>query len=190
MFTGKSRLLITATAFTSVALFSATSNTIRGFDHASATAELKWEEAVRAIPESARVRRVMERLSNQPHLAGTPQSKETAEYLLAQLKEFGLDAHIEQYEAMLPQPKARVVEMTGPGIDFRAKLTEPAVAADKNSTDEGMIPSFNAYSGDGDVTAPLVYVNYGVPADYDTLRAKGIDVKGKIVIARYGGSWR
>ena len=131
----------------------------------------------------------MERLSNQAHLAGTPQSKETAEYLLAQLREFGLDAHIEQYESMLPQPKSRTLEMTAP-VAFRAKLDEPPVPGDKNSADPGMIPSFNAFSGDGDVTAPLVYVNYGVPADYDTLKERGIDVKGKIVIARYGGSWR
>ena len=177
------------------ALYSATNNTIRGFDAASAAAEIKWEEAARAVPESARVRRVMERLSNQAHLAGTPQSKETAEYLLAQLREFGLEAHIEQYEAMLPQPKSRLLEMTITANGsvtkrFTAKLAEPAIAADKNSSDSGMVPSFNAYSGDGDVSAPLVYVNYGVPADYETLAAKGIDVMGKIVIARYGGSWR
>jgi len=177
------------------ALYSATNIPIRGFDAASAAAEIKWEEAARAVPESARVRRVMERLSNQAHLAGTPQSKETAEYLLAQLREFGLEAHIEQYEAMLPQPKSRLLEMTITANGsvtkrFTAKLAEPAIAADKNSSDPGMVPSFNAYSGDGDVSAPLVYVNYGVPADYETLAAKGIGVKGKIVIARYGGSWR
>jgi N-acetylated-alpha-linked acidic dipeptidase len=80
--------------------------------------------------------------------------------------------------------------MTAGGKTFTAKLAEPPVDGDKSSSDGGMVPSFNAYSGDGDVTAPLVYVNYGVPADYDTLKAKGIDVKGKIVIARYGGSWR
>ncbi len=172
------------------ALYSATNNSIRGFDAASAAAEIKWEEAARAIPESARVRRVMERLSGQAHLAGTPQSKETAEYLEAQLREFGLEAHLEQYEAMLPQPKSRLLEMTVNGKKFTAKLAEPTIDADKNSADPGMVPSFNAYSGDGDVSAPLVYVNYGVPADYETLAAKGIDVKGKIVIARYGGSWR
>jgi len=190
MLTGKTRLMIAGAAFTSIALYSATPNSIRGFDSASAGVERKWEDAARAIPESARVRRVMEKLSDQPHLAGTPQSKETAEYLLAQLKEFGLEAQIELYEAMLPQPKARLLEMTGAGATFTAKLAEPALTADKNSADEGMIPSFNAFSGSGDVSAPLVYVNYGVPADYDTLKTKGIDVKGKIVIARYGGSWR
>ena len=170
-------------------LYPAAQDTLRGYDAASQAAELKWEQQARAIPDPAKIRAAMERLSNQAHLAGTPQSKETAEYLLAQLREFGLDAHIEQYESMLPQPKSRTLEMTAP-VAFRAKLDEPPVPGDKNSADPGMIPSFNAFSGDGDVTAPLVYVNYGVPADYDTLKERGIDVKGKIVIARYGGSWR
>ncbi len=170
-------------------LYPAAQDTLRGYDAASQAAELKWEQQARAIPDPGKIRAAMERLSNQAHLAGTPQSKETAEYLLAQLREFGLDAHIEQYESMLPQPKSRTLEMTAP-VAFRAKLDEPPVPGDKNSADPGMIPSFNAFSGDGDVTAPLVYVNYGVPADYDTLKERGIDVKGKIVIARYGGSWR
>jgi N-acetylated-alpha-linked acidic dipeptidase len=167
----------------------ATPDAIRGFDAESQATEIRWEQQARAIPQPARVRAAMERLANQPHLAGTPQSKAVAEYLLGQLKEFGLDAHIEQYEAMLPQPKSRSLEMTAP-TQFRAKLDEPVVPEDKNSADAGMVASFNAYSGDGDVTAPLVYVNYGVPADYDLLKEKGVDVRGKIVIARYGGSWR
>src|SRR5581483_3285739 len=107
----------------------------------------------------------------------------------AQLREYGLDAHIEQYEALLPTPKSRALELVEP-THFQAKLEEPPVAPDRNSSDPGMVPPYNAYSGDGDVTAPLVYANYGVPADYDYLKSQGIDVKGKIVITRYGGSWR
>lgn len=170
-------------------LYPAGRDTIRGFDPVSQATEQKWEKLARAIPEPERIRKAMERLASQPHLAGTPQSEETAEYLLAQLREYGLDAHIERYEALLPQPKARTLEMTSP-LAFRAKLEEPAVPGDPNSADSGVVPTFNAYSGDGDVTAPLVYVNYGVPADYDYLKSRGIDVKGRIVIARYGGSWR
>ena len=172
-----------------ITLHPANNEAIRGFDSASQAEELKWEEQARAIPEAARVRNLIEKLSNQAHLAGTPQSKETAEYILAQLKEYGLDAHIEQYEALLPTPQSRSLEMTAP-VPFKAKLDEPPVAGDKNSSDSGQVPSYNAYSGDGDVTAELVYANYGVPADYDTLKQQGIDVKGKIVITRYGGSWR
>ena len=172
-----------------LALHPASNDAIRGFDAASQAEELKWEEQVRAIPDAGRVRNFIEKASNQAHLAGTPQSKATAEYILTQLKEYGLDAHIEQYEALLPTPRSRSLEMTAPTA-FRAKLDEPEVSADKNSKDPGMVPSYNAYSGDGDVTAPLVYVNFGVPADYDVLASQGIDVRGKIVIARYGGSWR
>ncbi len=184
-------LIATALAATAaILLHSATAaDTIRGFDPESQAAEIRWEQQARAIPQPARVRAAMERLANQPHLAGTPQSKAVAEYILGQLKEYGLDAHLEQYESMLPQPKSRSLEMTAP-TQFKAKLEEPAIPEDKNSSDAGMVPSFNAFSGDGDVTAPLVYVNFGVPADYDLLKEKGIDVKGKIVIARYGGSWR
>ncbi len=164
-------------------------NSIRGFDTASQSAELNWEQQARAIPDPTRLRNLIQKLSDQPHLAGTPQSKQTAEYILGLLREYGLDAHIETYEALLPTPVSRALEMTAPTA-FRAKLEEPAIAEDKNSSDAGMVPSYNAYSGDGDVTAPLVYINYGIPTDYELLAQKGIDVKGKIVISRYGGSWR
>ncbi len=172
-----------------LALHPAANDTIRGFDAASQKTETDWEQQARAVPDAARVRTFVEKLSNQAHLAGTPASKETAEYILAQLREYGLDAHIEQYEALLPTPQSRSLEMTAP-TTFKAKLEEPPIAVDKNSSDKNQVPTYNAYSGDGDVTAQLVYANYGVPADYDTLKQQGIDVKGKIVITRYGGSWR
>jgi N-acetylated-alpha-linked acidic dipeptidase len=164
-------------------------NAIRGFDPASQAQEIRWEQQARAIPDAARIGEFIKRFSNQPHLAGTPQSKQTAEGILAQFREYGLDAHIEQFEALLPTPKVRVLEMTAP-VRLRLKLEEPAIPGDPNSKDAGMIPTYNAYSGDGDVTAPLVYANYGLPADYDVLAQRGIDVKGKIVIVRYGGSFR
>jgi len=167
----------------------AANDAILGFDPTSQSTEVKWEEQARAIPDAARVRTFIEKLSARAHLAGTPASKQTAEYLLAQLREFGLDAHIEQFEALLPTPRSRSLELVEPE-HFTAKLEEPPVPGDKNSSDPGMVPSYNAYSGDGEITAPIVYVNYGVPADYDELAKQGIDVRGKIVIARYGGSWR
>ena len=172
-----------------LSLHPAANDTLRGFDPASQKTELDWEQQARAIPDATRISNFVEKLSNKAHLAGTPASKETAEYILAQLHEYGLDAHIEQYEALLPTPKSRSLEMTAP-TSFRAKLEEPPIAVDKNSSDKNQVPTYNAYSGDGDVTAELVYANYGVPADYDTLKQQGIDVKGKIVITRYGGSWR
>jgi N-acetylated-alpha-linked acidic dipeptidase len=164
-------------------------NSIRGFPTDAAATEKKWEDKLRAIPDAARVGRYIERMSNEPHMAGTPQSKAVADYLAGLLREWGLDARIEEFEALLPTPVSRRLEMVSPK-PFRAKLNEPPVAGDKNSADSGQVPSFNAYSGSGDVTAPLVYVNYGVPDDYEVLKKLGIDVKGKVVIARYGGSWR
>ena len=176
------------------ALHPAADDSIRGFDAASQAREITWEQQARAIPDPTRIGEFIKRLSNQPHMAGTPQSKQTAEAILAQLREYGLDAHIEQFEALLPTPKVRVLEITGLGIKaptkLRLKLEEPAVPGDANSHDAGMIPPYNAYSGDGDVTAPLVYANYGRPEDYDVLSERGIDVKGKIVIVRYGMSFR
>src|SRR5580658_8147554 len=172
-----------------LALHPATDDAIRGFDPASQAQEVRWEQQARAIPDAAHIGAFIKRYSSQAHLAGTPQSKQTAEGILAQLREYGLDAHIEQFEALLPTPKVRVLEMTAP-VKLRLKLEEPAIPGDPNSKDAGMIPSYNAYSADGDVTAPLVYANYGLPADYDTLRDRGIDVKGKIVIVRYGHSFR
>lgn len=172
-----------------LSLHPAADDSIRGFDPSSQAQEVKWEQQARAIPDAARIGAFIRKYSNQPHLAGTPQSKQTAEAILAQLREFGLDARIEQFEALMPTPKSRLVEMTAP-LKFRLKLEEPAVSGDRNSSDQGMIPTYNAYSPDGDVTAPLVYVNYGMQSDYAVLANMGIDVKGKIVIARYGRSFR
>jgi N-acetylated-alpha-linked acidic dipeptidase len=112
-----------------------------------------------------------------------------AEYALGLFKEWGFDARIETFEALLPYPTSRVLEMTEP-VRFRAALKEPALPEDPDTSDPNQLPTFNAFSASGDVTAPLVYVNYGVPEDYEVLQKLGIDVKGKIVIARYGHSWR
>jgi N-acetylated-alpha-linked acidic dipeptidase len=162
---------------------------IRGFGPASEAQEVEWERRARAVPAADRIGEFIKRFSNQPHLAGTLQSKQTAEGILAQLRSFGLDARIERFEGLLPTPKVRILEITAP-VALRFKLEEPAISGDPNSSDAGMIPPYNAYSGDGDVTAPLVYANYGLPEDYELLADRGIDVKGKIVIVRYGMSFR
>ncbi len=171
------------------ALHPAADDSIRGFDPGSQAAEIQWEHKAREVPDAARIGEFIKRFSSRAHLAGTPQSKETAEAILAQLRGYGLDAHIEPFEALLPTPKERVLEMTAPS-KLRLKLEEPEVEGDPNSRDPGMAPAYNAYSGDGDVTAPLVYVNYGLREDYEVLREHGIHVKGRIAIARYGKSFR
>ena len=131
----------------------------------------------------------MRAITEEPHHAGSPGSRKVAEYILDKFKSWGLDASIEPAEALLPYPVERTLELVEPERVVAA-LKEPPVAADADSSDEGQLPTFNAYSADGDVTADLVYVNYGIPEDYEQLARLNIDVKGKIVLARYGHSWR
>jgi N-acetylated-alpha-linked acidic dipeptidase len=162
-----------------------------GYSAASSRTERQWEEKLRAIPTSDNLRSYMQRLSARPHNVGSPYDKDNAEWLAAKFKEFGLDAHIEQFDVLYPTPKERVVELVDGGPKFVAKLQEPALKEDPTSDQQAeQLPTYNVYSIDGDVTAPLVYVNYGIPEDYEQLDRLGISVKGKIVIARYYHSWR
>ena len=162
-----------------------------GYSAESSRIERQWEEKLRAIPKPENLRAYMQRLSARPHHVGSPYDKDNAEWMLAKFKEFGLDAHIEQFDVLFPTPKERAVELVEGGPKFTAKLQEPALSEDPTSNQQSeQLPTYNAYSIDGDVTAPLVYVNYGIPEDYEQLERMGISVKGKIVIARYFHSWR
>jgi N-acetylated-alpha-linked acidic dipeptidase len=162
---------------------------MRGFLTKEVSGEQKLEEQARTIPDPARLRKYMDFISSEPHSAGSPRSKAIAEYIVGTFKEWGLDAHIEEFEALMPYPTVRQVEVLGPRR-YIAKLKEPVVAQDPNSGDAHQLPTFNAYGASGDVTGEVVYVNFGVPEDYEWLDKQGISVKGKIVIARYGKSWR
>jgi N-acetylated-alpha-linked acidic dipeptidase len=149
-----------------------------------------WDARFRAIPEARNIGEYVRIMSARPHHLGSPYGKQNAEWILARFKEWGWDAQIENYDVLFPTPKERVVEMVEP-TRFRLTLEEPPVAVDPTSSQKAeQLPSFNAYSVDGDVTGPLVYVNYGLPSDYEELDRRGISVKGAIVIARYGASWR
>jgi N-acetylated-alpha-linked acidic dipeptidase len=181
-------LLIAST--TSYAAEPSHADALRGYTAEHSTAEVQWEQKFRAIPDTARLRENMRRLTARPHHVGSAYDKDNAEWLLAQLKSFGLEAKIEQFETLFPTPKSRKLELLGP-TKFSARLDEPAVPNDPTSGQKDeQLPTYNAYSKDGDVTAPLVYVNYGSPADYEQLDAMGVSVKGAIVIARYGENWR
>jgi len=150
----------------------------------------EWEEKFRSNPNPDSLRAEMRRLAARPHHLGSPYDKANAEWILSEFKAWGLDAHIEVFDVLFPTPKERAVELLAP-VRFVAKLTEPALAQDPTSSQlDEQLPPYNAYSIDGDVTAPLVYVNYGIPDDYEKLDRMGISVKGCIVIARYGASWR
>ncbi len=162
---------------------------IRGFPRAQLAGERRREEMLAAVPRRDTLRAQMELLSAVPHEAGTERSRAVAERILARWRSFGLDAKIEQFEALMPRPLRRTLELVAPER-YTALLKEPTLSEDPTSGQTDQLPTFNAYSPDGDVTGELVYVNYGVPADYRILDSLGVSVKGKIVIARYGGSWR
>jgi N-acetylated-alpha-linked acidic dipeptidase len=133
------------------------------------------------------LRNWMQKMTARPHHLGSPYGKENAEFIASLFRSWGYDTALERFDVLFPTPKTRVVELLAPER-YTAKLNEPAL--DATSGQEEILPPYNAYSIDGDVTGELVYVNYGVPKDYEVLARHGIDVEGKIVIARYGGSWR
>jgi N-acetylated-alpha-linked acidic dipeptidase len=187
------RTLLTSfvVAFASLALTPLPADTpLRGFFPQSVQAERDLEARFKAIPDPARMREAMRRLSARPHHVGSAYDRENAEWILDQFKSYGWDAHIENFDVLFPTPVERIVELVAP-TTFKASLQETAIAVDPTSGQQSeQLPPYNAYSIDGDVTGPLVFVNYGVPADYEELERRGISVKGAIVIAKYGGSWR
>src|SRR3990172_8447733 len=162
---------------------------LKGFLSDEITAAREWEERLRAIPKTENLREYMRFITEEPHIAGLPGSKRVAEYVLSKFQSFGLNAWIEETQALMPLPTERYLELTAPE-SYVAKLDEPAIFEDKDSADPGQLPTYNAYAGEGDVEAQIVYANYGTPEDYKELDKMGIDVRGKIVIARYGRSWR
>ncbi|MGH9513670.1 MAG: M28 family metallopeptidase [Terriglobales bacterium] len=182
-------LLIFILAFPS-SFYGADEANLAGYSPRGSQSERGWEAKFRAIPDPANLKEYMRRLSARPHHVGSPYDKDNAEWILAHFKEWGWDAHIETFDVLFPTPRVRLVEMIAP-TKFTAKLEEPALAVDPTSNQKSeQLPTYNAYSIDGDVTAPLVFVNYGVPEDYEKLERLGISVKGAIVIAKYYHSWR
>jgi len=161
-----------------------------GFSAESTDKQKALEARFDSVLKRENLRDWLKQLSARPHHVGSPYGKQNAEFMLSLFKSWGFEAQIEQFDVLFPTPKTRILEMTAP-TRFVAKLEEPALKEDATSGQKTeQLPSYNAYSIDGDVTGDLVYVNYGIPADYEELERRGIDVKGKIVIARYGGSWR
>ena len=161
-----------------------------GYSRSASDAEKSWEEKFRALPQPDTIRENMRRLSARPHHVGSPYDKDNAEWMLSKFKEWGFDAQIENFYVLFPTPKERLVELIEP-TKFTASLQEPVVKDDPSSSQTSeQLPTYNAFSADGDVTGPLVYVNYGTREDYEELDRLGISVKGAVVIARYGAAWR
>jgi len=183
----RSAALAATLAVLAIASSHAQSQPIRGFPDDAVAAQRQREEQFRKIPDAARLKEYMEAMAGEPHVAGQPSSKKVADYALAKFKSFGLDAKLEEFEAMMPWPIETTVEVVAPE-KYVLRVKEPVLPEDPDSGDQ--TPLYNAYSSDGNVTAEVVYVNYGMPADYERLKELGVDVKGKIVIARYGAGWR
>ncbi len=163
---------------------------LMGFSDSNATKQLQWEKQFDASLKGTDQDEWMKFLSSHPHHVGSPQDKANAEYMANLFRSWGYQAEIVSYYPLFPTPKTRVVELLG-SKPYKCKLEEPTLPEDRTSGQKAeQLPTYNAYSADGDVTAELVFVNRGVPADYEELEKMGIDVKGKIVIAKYGGSWR
>lgn len=173
------------------AAFAATPNSsIIGFSEENAERQHALEKQLDERVDGANLDAWMRHLTSRPQHVGSPAARENAEWTAAKFREWGYEAEVVRYDVLFPTPLERVVEMVAP-TRFSALLDEPELPEDASSSvRKDMLPPFNAYSADGDVTAELVYVNYGIPADYEELAKRGISVEGKIVIARYGGSWR
>src|SRR5258705_10980704 len=161
-----------------------------GFTPEGSTAERGWEDEFPAVPAPASAREHLRRLTAEPHIAGSKEDYANAIYVRDQIRSYGIASELNEYEVLLPYPKQPgIVELTRPRLEKLA-VKEPVIAEDPSSSNPKIVPLFNGYSPSGDVTAPLVYVNYGLPPDYEALKKLGVDVTGKIAVARYGNSFR
>ena len=165
-------------------------DSLMGFSAERVKQQLQWEKTFDSLLSHENPNKWMQYLASHPHHLGSAKDKANAEYIAALFKKWGYDVNIETYDVLFPTPKTRALQLQG-AHPYTAKLQEAIVPQDRATAQRSeQLPPYNAYSADGDVTAPLVFVNRGVPADYEVLERMGIDVKGKIVIAKYGGSWR
>ena len=166
------------------------SQKITGFTIENAAKQTDWEKQFDTQLDAKNLDTWMQFLSSHPHHVGSPQDKLNAEYIASLFKGWGYETEIESFYVLFPTPKIRILELLG-SKSYKAKLEEHKLKEDKTSGQIlEQLPTYNAYSADGDVTSELVFVNRGIQADYEELDRRGIDVKGKIVIAKYGGSWR
>ncbi len=162
---------------------------ITGFTDQSAARQYLLEQKFDANLSAVNIGSTIKDLSSKPHALGSAGSKAVAENIFNRFISYGFDTKIQEYKVLFPTPKTRVLEITG-STAYKALLKEPALKEDATSGQPDQLPTYNAWSADGDVTGQLIFVNYGLPSDYEVLDRMGINVKGKIVIAKYGRSWR
>ena len=160
-----------------------------GFTPEGSVKQLALEQRFDAALDPADLRAWLKSLSAEANHVGSPHDKANAEAVRDMFRQWGWDAKIEVFEVLYPTLKSHTLELVGP-TRFVASLKEDPIEGDATSTRTDGLPPYNVYGADGDVTAELVYLNYGMPQDYEDLARRGVDVKGKIVITRYGGGWR
>jgi N-acetylated-alpha-linked acidic dipeptidase len=163
--------------------------TLGGFTAASSRAELARERELASKLSAKEAEADFDVMTAEPHHAGSPYELKLADYVEGRFKEYGFDVSRREYSVLLPWPGERSIEVVAPDT-VKLHVEEEVLPDDPYASKPGILPAYNAYSPSGDVTGELVYVNYGIPADYEQLAKLGVDVKGKIVLARYGGSWR
>jgi len=162
---------------------------IRGFSAPSSAAELERERELKASPSPKVAEADFDVMTAEPHHVGSPYEIKLADYVAAQFTSFGIEPAKYEYSVLLPWPGQRRIDIISPD-QVKLQVEEEKIRGDQWADKPGILPAYNAYSPSGDVTGDIVYVNFGIPSDYDTLQKLGVDVKGKIVLARYGGSWR
>jgi N-acetylated-alpha-linked acidic dipeptidase len=184
------KYLLTASALLLASMTWSQTKPLAGFSESAAKEQLAKEEQFDSYLKASHVDSFMKIMSAHPHHVGSPGGKAVADFIYNQFKSWGYDVQTETFYVLFPTPKERLLEMTGP-TSYKALLAEPALQEDATSGQaREQLPTYNCWSPDGDVTGELVFVNYGIPEDYDQLERMGISVKGKIVIAKYGHSWR
>jgi N-acetylated-alpha-linked acidic dipeptidase len=167
----------------------AQSHRLLGFTAASSAAERDLERRFRSLPSGKSNEADFDVMTAEPHHIGSPYEIRLADYVAERMRAAGLETMKYEYSVLVPWPGERRIEIVAPD-PVKLNVDEETLPGDKWANMPGILPAYNVYSPSGDVTADIVYVNFGIPADYDELKKLGVDVKGKIVLARYGGSWR
>jgi N-acetylated-alpha-linked acidic dipeptidase len=188
---GRLSIIVFVTLFAAVWLSaqSAPPTRIRGFSDEASAAEAARERDFKMMPSAKAAEADFDIMTAEPHHVGSPYEIKLADYIADNFKQLGFDVTRYEYSVLIPWPKERRIDIVAPDT-AKLQVEEDTIPGDPWALKPGILPAYNAYSPSGDVTGEIVYVNYGVPADYDTLKTLGVDVKGKIVLARYGGSWR
>jgi len=186
----QSTLVLVFTFFLLTTSSLAQSSPVMGFSEDAAKNQLALEANFDKLLKDTNLDDWMKFMSAHPNHVGSPHNKKVVDFIAAKFKNWDFDVKIEKFNILFPTPKLRLLELTSP-TKYTASLLEPPVEGDESSTQiDEALPGYNCFSIDGDVTSELVFVNYGLPKDYEELERRGIDVKGKIVIAKYLGSWR